>query len=180
MFQFCLLILSFLHLYLFHQSAQLLESLAELCPWGLPPWLGFYLWVFLSCSMVSPSWVCQLVGRHLLGRSFVSWHILVHAAGFSWCQKILGAKLWRDLAGKNAPVKVLLLLCKDEGQRLQQCQRVGVWVLLLMFWWSRHSSLPFCSIGKMIDCLLKLLWCKVALTWESLIHKLWVGNRGWE
>lgn len=72
-----------------------------------------------------------------------------------------------------------LLLCKNKGQRLQQCvEHGGVSAPPLMFWQRKLLlSALWLSIGKMIDFLLELFWYQVVVTWEGLIHKLWVGNR---
>lgn len=96
-------------------------------------------------------------------------------------------QLWRQCRGgvPKANEKMLqrMRCCcastKAKGCNIVKC--VGVLVSTLMFWRRkrRHSALQL-SIGKMIDFLLKLFWYQVVVTWESLIHKLWVGNRGGE
>lgn len=149
----------------------------------LPPRLGFYLWVLLSCSMVNPSWLCQLVGRQISPGQILC--ALTYPCPLLLAspntRKFSEQHYERDLAGKSAPVKVLLL-CKDEGQRLQQCQCMGVWVLPLMFWWSRHMLSAFLLERWLISS-----WnCPNAKWWipekASFINCAWVtedGSKTW-
>lgn len=70
-----------------------------------------------------------------------------------------------------------------QAQRPKTAALSNVWVFQCCHWCfgkGNMLSALWLSIGKMIDFLLKLLWYQVAVTWESLIHKLWVGNRGGE
>lgn len=82
----------------------------------------------------------------------------------------------------NANEKMLQRVCcccaSTKAKGCSIVKYVGVSVSPLMLWRRKCMLSAWrLSIGKMIDFLLKLFWCRVVVTWESLIHKLWVGNR---
>lgn len=87
--------------------------------------------------------------------------------------------------GEGAPKateKMLQQMCcccaSTKAEGCSTVKHMAVSVSPLRIRWRKCMLSAFqLSTGKMVDFLLKLFWYQVVVTWESLIHKLWVGNR---
>lgn len=111
----------------------------------LPPRLGFYLWVLLSCSMVNPSWLCQLVGRQ------ISPGQILCALTYP-CPLLPASPNTRKFSEQHYEriwqVKVLQWRCCCCARtRAKGCSSVSAWVFGCCRWCFGEAdtcSLPFC------------------------------------